>query len=86
MALKPGKRKALPCTPLGKLLESIEHAQARIRAKVEHPFRVIERQFGLLKTRNRGLPKYTAQIVALLALANLFQARHRSVMRGEAPA
>jgi len=77
VALKPGKRRALPDTPLGELLEKIEHAKASIRAKVEHPFRVIKRQFGFLKTRYRGLLKNTAQIVTLFALANLFQARHR---------
>ena len=26
-----------------------EHRKASVRAKVEHPFRVIRRQFGLLK-------------------------------------
>ena len=77
VALKPSKRKALPETPLGELLEKIEHAKASIRARVEHPFRVIKRQFGFLKTRYRGLAKNTAQIVTLFALANLFQARHR---------
>jgi IS5 family transposase len=77
VAMKPGKRKELPDTPLGELLEKIEHAKASIRAKVEHPFRVIKRQFGFLKTHYRGLVKNTAQIVTLFALANLFQARHR---------
>jgi IS5 family transposase len=82
VALKPGKRRALPDTPLGPLLEKIEHTKASIRAKVEHPFRVIKRQFGFLKTRYRGLVKNTAQIVTLFALANLFQARHRLAEMG----
>jgi IS5 family transposase len=77
VAMKPGKRRALPETLLGELLDQIEHAKASIRAKVEHPFRVVKRQFGFLKTRYRGLRKNTAQIVTLFALANLFQARHR---------
>jgi IS5 family transposase len=77
VAMKPGKRRALPDTPLGELLEQIERAKSSLRAKVEHPFRVIKRQFGFLKTRYRGLRKNTAQIVTLFALANLFQARHR---------
>ena len=34
-----------------------EHRKASVRAKVEHPFRVIKRQFGLLKVRFRGLAK-----------------------------
>jgi IS5 family transposase len=87
VAMKPGKRKVLPDTPLGKLLEQIEHAKASIRAKGEHPFRVIKRQFGFLKTRYRGLMKNTGQIVTLFALANLFQARHLllGLMRGVRP-
>ena len=81
VAMKPGKRKALPETLRGALLDQIEHAKASIRAKVEHPFRVIKRQFGFLKTHYRGLRKNTAQIVTLFALANLFQARHRLLAR-----
>ncbi len=37
----------------------IEKAQAQVRAKVEHPFRVIKRQFGYTKVRFRGLVKNT---------------------------
>jgi hypothetical protein len=33
----------------------IESAKAHFRAKVEHPFRVIKQQFGLQKTRLRGM-------------------------------
>lgn len=46
-----------------------------MRAKVEHPLRVIKRQFGYVKTRFRGLAKNTAQLVALFALSNLWMAR-----------
>ena len=46
-----------------------------MRAKAEHAFRVIKRQFGYVKTRFRGLAKSTAQLVALFALSNLFMAR-----------
>ena len=41
VAMRPGKRRALPETPDGKLQDLIETAKAHIRAKVEHPFRVI---------------------------------------------
>ena len=41
VAMRPGKRRALPNTPDGKLQDLIETAKAHIRAKVEHPFRVI---------------------------------------------
>lgn len=48
-----------------------------VRAKVEHPFRVIKRQFGLLKVRFRGLAKNTAHVVTLFALSNLWMARRQ---------
>ena len=48
-----------------------------MRAKVEHPFRVIKRQFGLVKVRFRGLAKNTAHVVTLFALSNLWMARSR---------
>lgn len=35
--------------------ERINRIIAMVRAKVEHPFRVIKRQFGHVKTRYRGL-------------------------------
>ena len=76
VAMRPGKRKALDkSTKLGALTDEIEHLKASIRAKVEHPFRVIKRQFGFVKVRYRGLKKNTAQITTLFALANLWMAR-----------
>ncbi|WP_019939027.1 IS5 family transposase [Bordetella sp. FB-8] len=54
-----------------------EHMKASLRAKVEHPFRVIKRQFGFTKVRYRGLSKNTAQLKTLFALANLWMARGR---------
>jgi IS5 family transposase len=56
-----------------------EHRKASIRAKVEHPFRVIKRQFGLAKVRFRGLAKNTAHLVTLFALSNLWMARKRLI-------
>ena len=50
---------------------------AGIRAKVEHPFRVIKRQFGLTKVRYRGLKKNAAQVQTLFALSNLWMARRK---------
>ena len=46
-----------------------------VRARVEHPFRVIERQFGHVKTRYRGLAKNRAQLFTLFALGNRFLVR-----------
>lgn len=84
VAMRPGKRRKLnKSDQLDKLTEQIEKAKASIRAKVEHPFRVIKRQFGHVKTRYRGLKKNTAQLVTLFALSNLWMARHRlQEMRG----
>lgn len=67
---KLGKRSALY-----KAKRKIEKAKAQVRAKVEHPFRVIKRQFGYVKVRLRGLAKNTAQMMTLFALSNLWMAR-----------
>ena len=78
VAMRPGKRRALDKhSPMGSVLDQLEHVKARIRAKVEHPFRVIKRQFGHMKVRYRGLAKNTAQLHTLFALSNLWMARHR---------
>ena len=50
---------------------------AMVRAKVEHPFRVIKCQFGHVRTRTRGLAKNRAQLFTLFALGNLFLVRRR---------
>lgn len=47
------------------------------RALVEHPFRVLKRQFGYVKVRYRGLAKNTGQLVTLFALGNLWLVRKR---------
>lgn len=82
VALRPGKRRALPETPEGQLWRQIEHTKARIRAKVEHPFRVIKRQFGYTKVRYRGLAKNTAQLKTLFALSNLWMVRRTLLETG----
>lgn len=46
VAMRPGKRRALTDTAEGRLEDLIETAKAHVRAKVEHPFRVIKQQFG----------------------------------------
>ncbi len=78
VAMRTGKRRALDKdSPMGAVLDQLEHVKARIRAKVEHPFRVIKRQFGHVKVRYRGLAKNTAQLRTLFALSNLWMARRR---------
>ena len=66
IAARPGKRKAMD--PAEQLLEK---AKASVRAKVEHPFRTIKRQFGYDKVRYRGLAKNTHRLAALSAFTNL---------------
>ena len=62
--MMPGKRKALDkTTPVNRLVEQLEKLKASIRAKVEHPFRVIKCQFGYRKTRYKGLTKNIAQLL-----------------------
>ena len=76
IAMRPGKRAALDKTKrVEQLIDQIERLKASIRAKVEHPFRVIKRQFGHVMVRYRGLNKNTAQLSTLFALSNLWMAR-----------
>jgi IS5 family transposase len=76
IAMGPGKRKALDKeNEADALIDQAEKIKAGIRAKVEHPFRVIKRQFGFIKVRYKGLKKNTAQLVTLFALSNLWMVR-----------
>ena len=78
VAMRPGKRRALDKqTKLGALLDKAEQLKASVRAKVEHPFRVIKCQFGFTKVRYKGLAKNTAQLITLFALSNLWMARRQ---------
>ena len=52
--------------------EEIKRIIAMVRVKVEHPFRVIKRQFGHMKTWYRGLAKNRALVSTLFALSNMF--------------
>jgi IS5 family transposase len=78
IAMRPGKRRALDKSrESNRLIDELERLKASIRAKVEHPFRVIKRQFGHVKVRYRGLAKNTAQLHTLFALSNLWMARRQ---------
>jgi transposase, IS5 family len=65
-------RKAPKGGKLHVLDERANRLIAMVRAKVQHPCRVIKRQFGYVKTRYRGLAKNRAQLFTLFALSNLF--------------
>ena len=76
IAMGPGKRKALNKeSEADSLIDQAEKIKAGIRAKVEHPFRIIKRQFGFIKVRYKGLKKNTAQLITLFALSNLWMVR-----------
>lgn len=78
IAMRPGKRRALDKTREStRLIDELERLKASIRAKVEHAFRVIKRQFGHVKVRYRGLAKNTAQLHTLFALSNLWMVRRQ---------
>ena len=51
--------------------------KGRIRAKVEHPFRILKCIFGYTKVRYRGLRKNHQWLCAAFALVNLYQQRKR---------
>jgi IS5 family transposase len=83
IAMRPGRLAALPEGRDKRAVRKAETAKARIRAKVEHPFRVVKRQFGYVKVRFKGLAKNTAHVLTLFALANLWLARKKLLPVGE---
>ena len=57
IAMRPGKRKAQKSKAWGAVAEQLEKLKASVRAKVEHPFRVIKCQFGLCQGALQGAGK-----------------------------
>jgi IS5 family transposase len=85
VAMRPVKRRALDKnSPWGNLLDKVEQLKASVRAKVEHPFRVLKCQFGFTKVRYKGLAKNTSQLMTLFALSNLWMARGMLLNRPKA--
>jgi len=82
VAMRPGKRRALSESKADRIRDRIERMKAQVRAKGEHAFRVVKRQFGYVKVRYRGLAKNTAQLRTLFALANLWMARRALMNTG----
>lgn len=52
-------------------------SKSRVRAKVEHPFRILKRVFGFDKVRYRGLAKNHQRLCTNFALINLYLHRKR---------
>ncbi len=70
VSLKASKR-----YPLTAANKRRNHQLSSIRARVEHVFRVVKRQFGYTKVRYKGLAKNAAQVFSLIGLSNLYLAR-----------
>ncbi|RNF46978.1 IS5/IS1182 family transposase, partial [Marinomonas hwangdonensis] len=50
-----------------------EYIKASIRAKVEHPFRILKCQFGFRKVVYKGLSKNDNKLAVLFALGNILR-------------
>ena len=68
-------------TRYGKRVDEVQRrknrTKAKVRAKVEHPFRILKRVFGFMKVRFRGLKKNHDHLCAAFALVNLYMHRKR---------
>jgi IS5 family transposase len=81
-AMRPGRQRAPNKTrEVGRPTDKLERIKARIRAKVEHPFRVIKRRIEHIKVRYRRLAKNTVQLKTRIALANLCMACRSLLVR-----
>lgn len=59
----------------------INRTRSRMRARREHPLRVVNQLWGFTKTRYRGIEKSMARAYTMFALAILFALRHRLMPR-----
>jgi len=57
--------------------------KSRVRAKVEHVFRILKRVFGFEKVRYRGIAKNHNRLCANFALVNLYLHRKRLAVLGQ---
>lgn len=70
-------------TGVDELQRAKNRSKSSVRAKVEHPFRILKRIFGFDKVRYRGLAKNHHRLCACFALINLYL--HRKRLAGLAP-
>jgi IS5 family transposase len=62
--------------------QAVESRKASTRSKVEHPYLIIKREFGFVKTRYRGLAKNLERLSVMFASANwLMRARAAKIMK-----
>ncbi|MGV1006911.1 MAG: IS5 family transposase [Candidatus Nanopelagicales bacterium] len=77
IAARKGRLKTMPAHDRAE-----QSRQAGVRAKVEHPFLVVKRDFGFAKTRYRGIGKNLNHLHVLFASANwLMRARAVALTR-----
>ena len=77
VAMRPRKPRTLNKEDTADASIKAEKIKASIRAKVEHRFRAIKRQFWYAKVRYRSLKRNTAQLVTLFVLSNLSMVRSK---------
>ena len=65
------------CGIVDEVARGKNRTKSSVRAKLEHPFLVIKRVFGLVKVRYRGLAKNTERLWVTCGLTNLFMVRRR---------
>lgn len=70
VATQRSKIKAMGLSWVKDLAVGFEKLKARVRARVEPPFRILENLFRYCKVRYRGQAKNIAQLHPLFALAN----------------
>ena len=81
------KAKALRQHPgINRNVLKAEYLKASVRAKVEHPFRLIKCRFGFRRTRYRGLRKNDNKPATLFALVNLVRMGQLAKVQGGPPA
>ncbi len=61
--------------PLTESDKAQNRTKSKVRAKVEHPFRVMKCVFGFVKVRYRGLMKNATRVFTICALTNLYRVR-----------
>lgn len=68
--------------PLSPTQKRRNRKHSTIRAKVEHPFRIIKCLWNYNKLRYKGLNKNASQFTTLCALTNIYFCRHDLILAG----
>lgn len=75
-------RRGTKQNPTSEYWKRVNRSRSRVRARGEHAFLVVKRQWGFGKVRYRGLAKNTARAYTAFALANLFLTRRQLMPPG----